>query len=348
MYERGVTKEPVRLTQYALSGGCGAKLALGELDDVLSTLACRGGAQVIVGLDTRDDAGVVRYKGNVGLVHTIDVITPLVDEPEAYGRVAAANAVSDIWAMGGVPTSAVSLLGVPEALPRSVLSPMMRAAEKLLDEAGAPLIGGHTVKDAELKLGFAVAGTVDLRKMLANTKARPGDRLILTKRLGTGILYQALKKGLRTAAETKVVIRSMTTLNRQARDVAVAVGVRAGTDVTGFGLVGHARNLARGSKVDLVIEAGALPTLLGVSKYLEQGVFPGTIQANLRGYGADLVVAEGVREDQVRLAADPQTSGGLLLCVPKSKAAQVQKELGAWEVGGVEKASGRTGRVHLR
>jgi selenide,water dikinase len=343
-----VSQEPVRLTQYALSGGCGAKLALGELDDVLSTLACRGGAQVIVGLDTRDDAGVVRYKGNVGLVHTIDVITPLVDEPEAYGRVAAANAVSDIWAMGGVPTSAVSLLAVPEALPRSVLSPMMRAAEKLLDEAGAPLIGGHTVKDAELKLGFAVAGTVDLRKMLTNTKARPGDRLILTKRLGTGILYQALKKGLRTAAETKAVIRSMTTLNREARDVAVGAGVRAGTDVTASAWSATPATSPGAARWTWSWRPGPCPPLMGVAKYLEQGVFPGTIQANLRGYGKDLVVEEGVTEAQVRLAADPQTSGGLLLCVPRAKAAQVQKALGAWEVGGVEKASGRTGRVRLR
>lgn len=342
-----MTDAPIRLTQFALSGGCGAKLALGELDDVLSTLACRGGASVIVGLDTRDDAGVVRFKGHLGLVHTIDVITPLVDEPEAYGRVAAANAVSDIWAMGGVPTSAVSLLAVPEALPRSVLSPIMRAAEKLLEQAGAPLIGGHTVKDAELKLGFAVSGTVDLRKMLTNQAARPGEVLLLTKRLGTGILYQALKKGLRTPAETQAVVRSMTTLNQKARDVAVAAGVRAGTDVTGFGLVGHARNIARGSRVDLVLQAARLPMLLGVDKYLEQQVFPGTIQANLRGYGADLVVEAGVPEDRVRLAADPQTSGGLLLSVPPKKAAQVKKALGAWEIGRVEPPSGKGGRVRL-
>ncbi len=320
----------------------------GDLRDMLGALPSRGEPRVLVDASTSDDAGVVRLEGKHALIHTVDVITPIVDDPAAFGRIAAANAVSDVYAMGGTPTSAVALLGVPKGLPPSALKRLLGAAEQLLHETGAPLIGGHTVKDQELKLGFAVTGKVDPRRMVTNARARPGDRLVLTKRLGTGVLYQAMKAGLRKPAETRALVRSMCTLNARAAETMLRAGVRAGTDVTGFGLLGHALNLARASGVDLWLEARALPALPGVEGYLERGVFPGTVEVNLRGYGGQVVREAGVPDAALRLAADPQTSGGLLMCVPARRVGQVLSALDeAWVVGEVRARAGARPAVRL-
>lgn len=291
--------------------------------------------RVLVDMATSDDAGVVRLDAARGLIHTIDVITPIVDDPESFGRVAAANALSDVYAMGGTPVSSVSMLAVPKGLPPRGVAGILRGAQAVLDRCGAFLVGGHTVKDAELKVGFAVTGLVDPRRMITNQGAKPKDVLILTKALGTGVLYQAMKAELRTAAQTRALVASMTALNDKAAQVMAEHRVRAATDVTGFGLLGHALNLATGSQVDVLLDAEALPALPGVMGYLEQGIFPSTTRANLQGYGQRFVRARGVGDSAVHLAADPQTSGGILMAVRPSKADAVCAAVQGWRLGEV-------------
>lgn len=314
---------------------------------MLGALEPRTDARVLVDMRSVDDAGAVRLGADRGLLHTIDVITPIVDDPETFGEVAAANAVSDIFAMGGTPTTAVAFLGVPSELPRSALGPMMRGAEAMLFRAGALLIGGHTVKDKELKLGFAVTGTVKSKRMTTVAAAEPKQRLLLTKRLGTGVLFQAMKAERRTAAQTRALVASMTTLNDVAAEAMIEARVRCATDVTGFGLVGHALNIARASNVDLVLDARALPALPGVMGYLEDGVFPGTTGVNLKGYGRGFVPAKTVSAAAVNLAADPQTSGGLLMAVDPRHAAALAELLGAFDIGEVRPSRGKSPAVRL-
>ena len=298
-------------------------------------------------MSSSDDAGVVRVSPTRALVHTIDVITPIVDDPATFGRVAAANAVSDVYAMGGAPTSAVALLSVPTALPARALAPMMEAAGQLLRDCGAPLIGGHTLKDHELRLGFAVTGEVDPRRMTTNQSAEAGDVLVLTKALGTGILYQAMKADARSASETRALVASMVRTNSAARDAMVDMRLRCATDVTGFGLIGHASNIARSSDVDVMLDSGRLPALPGVVEHLMAGIYPGTADVNRKGYGRRFAVERGVPEMYVRLAADPQTSGGLLIAVSPRR---LEKLLGrleqAWVVGSIR--AKRTDRATVR
>ena len=284
---------------------------------------------------TSDDAGVIRLDGRRALIHTVDVITPIVDDPATFGRVAAANALSDVYAMGGDPTTAVSILGIPKEFPVKALSPLMRGARDVFRASGAHLVGGHTLKDHELRLGFAVTGIAAVRVLTTNTQARAKDRVLLTKALGTGVMYQAMKEGVRSAAEARAVIASMTRLNRDAAQAMVDAGVRAATDVTGFGLIGHALNIARGSDVDVVLDASALPALPGVMEHLIAGRQPGTTGVNLAGYGRGFIAARGVSGTSVALAADPQTSGGLLRMVPPRRVARVHARVEAWEIGEV-------------
>lgn len=319
---------------------------------MLSGLASHADPRVLVGVAEGDDAGIVLLERTErgtrrALVHTIDVITPIVDDPRTFGRIAAANAVSDIYAMGGAPSSAVALLAVPKELPKAAVAPMLRGADEVLRAAGALLVGGHTIKDRELKLGFAVTGFVDPRHMTTVAGAVPGDRLILTKALGTGVLWSAMKAGARTAGETRAVVASMTRTNAAAAREMIAARVRCATDVTGFGLAGHALNIARHSGADLVLRASALPALPGVWAHLEAGRLPGTIEVNLAGYGRELVVERGVPDSAKRLVADPQTSGGLLLAVAPKKAAALARATGGVEIGTVEVPGRRKPRVLL-
>lgn len=339
--------ETVKLSAFALSGGCAAKVGPGELRDLLGRLPAKQDARVLVDMRTADDAGVMLVSKKKALVHTIDVITPIVDDPRSFGRIAAANAVSDVYAMGGKPTSAVSLLCLPKEVPIEALSEIFAGAEEIFREAKAPLLGGHTVKDKELKFGFAVTGFVDPKKMTANTGGKAGQLLVLTKALGTGVLFQAMKKELRTEAETAAVIASMGTLNKRARNVMMKEGVRCATDVTGFGLVGHALNIARGSKLDVLLSASELPALPGVRGYLEQQLYPPTTNANLTGYGAGFDRGTA-SEVAVRLAADPQTSGGLLIAAKPKVARRIAEALSGWIVGELAPPAGEKPAVRLR
>lgn len=302
---------------------------------------------MLVGISEGDDAGIVRLEPGKALVHTIDVITPIVDDPKTFGQIAAANAVSDVFAMGGKPVSAVSLLAVPKELPRRAVGPILKGAETVLRKAGAALVGGHTIKDRELKLGFAVTGFVDPRRMTTVDRGRAGQVLVLTKALGTGVLYQAMKAGVLRPREKRAAAASMTALNQGAAEVMLENGVRCATDVTGFGLVGHALNIARHSDVDVVLDAEALPSLPGVMSYLGQGIFPGTAEVNLEGYGRGFGAEPGVPRERVLLAADPQTSGGVLMAVPTRRAEAARAACSGWIVGRLEARSRKTPRVRL-
>lgn len=315
---------------------------------MLSRLKHDSDPRILVDMSTSDDAGVIAIDARRALVHTIDVITPIVDDPRSFGRIAATNSVSDVYAMGGQPTSAVALLSVPKELPRRAVAPILEGAQEVLDRAGAPLVGGHTLKDKELKLGFAVTGIVDPKKMTTVAAAKAGQKLVLSKALGTGVLFQAMKAGLRTPAETKALIASMTMLNDRARDAMLAAGVRSATDVTGFGLIGHALNIAKASGVEVVLDADSLPMLPGVRGYLEKEVYPGTVNANLEGYGRGFSRGSGVSDAAVRLAADPQTSGGMLMAVDPKKAEKLAAAVSGWIIGEIRAPMGKVPRVILR
>lgn len=265
---------------------------------------------------TLDDAGVFAHGRGEALVQTADFFPPVVDDPYDFGRIAAANALSDVYAMGGTPLTALALLGWPEGrLAPEVLREILRGGLDVMGEAGASVVGGHSVKDAELKFGYAVTGVVRRRRVLTNAGGRPGDRLVLTKPLGTGILTTALKRGVLDRALLARVTRTMARLNRAAAEAAVAFGARAATDVTGFGLLGHASQLADASGVTLHLAPAPDWFLPRVLAYARAGVVPGGLGSNRAFYGP--AVEPGDTADDVMAALhDPQTSGGLLLAVP--------------------------------
>lgn len=312
---------------------------------MLGRLSPSKDVRVLLDATHADDAGAVRLESGRALLHTVDVITPIVDDARAFGQIAAANAVSDIYAMAGRPTSAVSILGVPKALPADALLPILEAARDLLAECGAFLVGGHTLKDQELKLGFAVTGEADPKALATHRGARPGQLLVLTKPLGTGILHQASKQGPLSPAVEAAWLGSMRTPNRDAAAALLELGVRTATDVTGFGLGGHALNLARASGVDLILEPSSLPVLPEARALIEGGVSTGAGLVNLEGYGKELAL--GRAPEWVRiLLADPQTSGGLLFLLPRSKLSRL-RGLEHWVIGEVRAARARAPRLRI-
>lgn len=275
------------------------------------------------------------------LVLTVDVIAPLVDEPAAFGAIAAANALSDVWAMGGEPRFALNLVFFPDdQLALEVLDLILAGSAATCAEAGVAIVGGHSVRDAELKLGLSVTGEVAPGEAWSNRRARPGDALVLTKALGTGVIGQAIKKGLASSETIAAATRSMTTLNRDAARIGRAHGVQSATDITGFGFVGHLRNITRASNVAAIVELDALPLLPDAMLHLRAKVCPAGSKANREhvapdtkwASGAPLAAApgdDGDRELLASLACDAQTSGGLLLCVPAARAAACVDELRA-------------------
>jgi selenide,water dikinase len=301
---------------------------------------------VLVGPETWDDAGVFRLSPTRALVQTVDFITPVVNDPFDYGRIAATNAVSDVYAMGGKPITALSIVCYPERGDMTVLGEILRGGADALARAGVALLGGHTVRDPEIKFGFAVTGEVHPKRILTNAGAKRGDVLILTKALGTGILATALKRRLLPDADLKRMTDQMATLNRDASVAARKAGASAVTDVTGFGLLGHALNVARASKKTIRIWSAAVPLLPRVLELARQGVAPAGLQSNL-GYALrDTVFDEGVPETLRMALADPQTSGGLLVAVAPRRAAAFmaalrKARLGAAVIGEV-RAKGRT------
>ena len=281
---------------------------------------------VLVGFDTSDDAGVFRLTPECALVQTVDFFTPIVDDPYTYGAIAAANALSDVYAMGGVPITALSILAYPGKGDLDDLEQILAGGADKIHEAGCVILGGHSVNDVEIKFGYSITGTIHPERVLTNAGARPGDVLMFTKRIGTGVIATALKRGIAEAEHVAASIASMLTLNRAACEAMLGVEVHACTDASGFGLLGHAREMAAGSHVTLEIDASLVRFLPGALEYARAGAIPGGLKNNREFVGPsvrfDRVLPPGVED----LLFDPQTSGGLLISLPESDAATLESQ----------------------
>ena len=299
--------------------------------------------RVLVDYRTADDAGVSQLDETRALVQTVDFFTPIVDDPFIYGQIAAANSLSDVYAMGGRPLTALAIAGFPKDGDRAVLSQIFAGGLDVLGTAGVALLGGHTVQDQEIKFGYAVTGEVHPRRILANAGAQPGDWLILTKPVGTGVIATALKFGRAPKDAVDAAVLSMTTLNRDAGELIAALGeglVHACTDITGFGLLGHASEMAAASGCSLTIEAASVPLLAG-ARELVRGNIPGGGRTNRQHFGARIQIDASVEDGVADLLFDPQTSGGLLVAVTEAAG---QSTLAALRGMGVPAA--RVGEVH--
>jgi selenide,water dikinase len=308
------------------------------LDSVLGKLARQHDPNVLVGFDTADDAGVYQLTPELALVQTVDFFTPIVDDPYTFGQIAATNSLSDVYAMGGRPISAMTLVCFPETGDITILEQMLAGGLSKMIEAGCTVIGGHSIKDDEIKLGYSVTGTVHPSRVLANSGAKPGDRLIFTKAIGTGVISTAIKRGKAEIAWIREAVRAMTTLNKTAAEVVIAgdFAVNAMTDVTGFGLIGHVREVARGSGVSVRLFAGKVPLLEGALECVRRGYVPAGLKAN-RGFAESCVeYADDVPEDLRTLLYDPQTAGGLLISVGASDAERLVAQLSDAGVNGIE------------
>jgi selenide, water dikinase len=271
---------------------------------------------LLIGLSSPDDAAVWRLNDSQALVVTTDFFTPVVDDPYDYGAVAAANALSDVYAMGGRPILALNVAAMPPSLPAEIVAEIFRGGAEMVRQAGAVVAGGHTVQDKEPKFGLVAVGLADPRRLMSKAQARPGDRLILTKPLGTGVTTTALKSQQAEAEHVRVVVAWMKQLNRQACELALSHQVRAATDVTGFSLLGHACEMARHSGVGMRLFLGSIPFLPFVRRYAERGFFPGGSADNRLYYEAQIDFDAAIDDYDRMLLFDAQTSGGLLLCVP--------------------------------
>ncbi len=321
----------VRLTRFSHGAGCACKLSPAELRTVLGLVRGFGPStdpDLIVGLDTADDAAVYRLRDDLAVVFTADFFTPIVDDPFDFGRVAATNALSDIYAMGGAPLMALNLVGWPrEGLPFELLARILDGGAEVVRGAGAMVVGGHSIDDAEPKYGMAVIGTVDPRRVLTNAGARPGDALVLTKPIGLGVISTALKRDAAPPALLEQAVALMTTLNLGARDAALEVGVNAATDVTGFGLLGHLREVLVASGLAARIDAARVPVIPGVRELIAAGMVAGGTKRNHAFVSPDVDWA-GLAESEQFLLADAQTSGGLLLTVDPARAGALINALG--------------------
>ncbi|MGQ0803122.1 MAG: selenide, water dikinase SelD [Actinomycetota bacterium] len=325
------TAAEIRLTRFSHGAGCACKLSPEDLRTVLGLVRGLDGPadpDLLVGLDTSDDAAVYRLRPDLAVVVTTDFFTPIVDDPYDFGRVAATNALSDIYAMGARPVMALNLVGWPrEGLPFELLARVIDGGAAAVRGAGALVVGGHSIDDAEPKYGLAVIGTVDPRAVLTNAGARPGDALVLTKPIGLGIISTALKRDEAPSALLAEAVRLMTTLNEAARDAALEIGVNAATDVTGFGLLGHLREMLMASGLSARIDPSRVPVSEGVRDLRAAGMVAGGTKRNHAFVAPDVEWA-GLSDDEQLLLADAQTSGGLLLAVEPSRAGALVAALG--------------------
>ncbi len=310
----------IRLTRLVRNAGCASKISPADLESVLGRLPPVNDPAVVSGLAAADDAAIYRITHDLALVQTVDVFTPCVDDPYTFGRICAANCLSDIYAMGGTPRTALSVLAFPsETLPGELMYQMLAGAMETLGEAGVALVGGHSIKDDEIKLGFAITGTIDLKAAASLEQAREGDLLVLTKPLGTGVVSFCAQLDRADPEALSAAARSMVQTNRAAAEAMQAAGASACTDVTGFGLLGHLLRFARQSRLSATVFAGDLPALPGALEALREEVIPGGIERNREFVAGALAVEPGVEPALVHLACDPQTSGGLLIAIPASK-----------------------------
>lgn len=319
----------VPLTSLSHGAGCGCKLSAADLRPIVAGLPRPTDPRVLIGPDQADDAGVVRLSDDLALIHTVDFFTPIVDDPHAFGRIAAANALSDVYAMGGTPVGALNLVAYPlETLGPEVLAAILRGGAEAVEEAGASIVGGHSIDDSEPKYGLAVTGTVHPDAVLANGGGRAGDALVLTKPLGAGTVATALKRGL---ADDDLVARGvavMSALNAEAAAQARAAGAHALTDVTGFGLLGHLHELALASGLAAEVFAAEVPAIDGVLALLEdERALAGGSKRNRADAESFTAWAPDVAEPRRRLACDAMTSGGLLVALPPARAGEVDGAL---------------------
>jgi selenide, water dikinase len=314
----------IRLTQTVKKGGCAAKIAAGTLSDLLKTLPRQTHPNLLVGTDFLDDAAVWQLSESQVAVQTLDFFTPILDDPYDFGAVAAANALSDVFAMGATPATALTILAYPvDTLPLELLQPLMAGATEKINEAGAFLVGGHSIDDDTLKLGFSVTGFTHPKNLWANRHAKVGDKLILTKAVGTGTLTGALKNNEVTYEQISEAVISMKTLNKLDLPQPLHQAVHAATDVTGFGLLGHALHLARGSEVSLAIAANAVPVLAHATETLAKNILTKAHRSNTIYVQDHVTGREKLSEVQWWTLVDPQTSGGLLLSVEPLRANEV-------------------------
>jgi selenide,water dikinase len=317
----------VKLTEQVKAGGCASKISPAVLDRVLSQLPKQTNPNVLVGFETADDAGIYKLRDDLALVQTVDFFTPMVDDPYTYGQIAATNALSDVYAMGGTPISALAILGYPEDGDLDTLAAIMAGGLSKMQEANCAVIGGHSVKDAEMKFGYAVTGVIHPDRVLKNKGAQVGDVLYLTKPIGTGVITTAIKRNLAHPDWIASAVKSMTTLNKNA-SIAITeakLHVNALTDVTGFGLAGHTREIALASGVALEISVANIPLLPGAVECVHAKAIPGGLIAN-REFAECVVEAQtDISPELFTLFFDPQTAGGLLISIVESDAAKLEQ-----------------------
>jgi selenide,water dikinase len=315
---------PVKLTANVKAGGCASKLSPKILDRALRSVPRMTNERVLVGYDTADDAGVYDLTqvggAPLAMVQTVDFFTPIVDDPYTFGGIAAANALSDVYAMGGQPVTALSLVVFPGKGDVAELEEILKGGADKIHEAGCLILGGHSISEDEIKFGYAVTGLIDPRRILTNAGAQPGDVLVFTKRIGTGVISTALKKGIVAADDMAASIEQMLTLNRGAAEALQPLTVHGCTDVTGFGLLGHAREMALASNVTLEIAAGAICYLPGAIEYSKAGAHSGGLQNNREFVESCVAMDAAIPVEIQALLYDPQTSGGLLISLPPAEA----------------------------
>ncbi|HUV65282.1 MAG TPA: selenide, water dikinase SelD [Sedimentisphaerales bacterium] len=319
---------PVQLTKLVEKAGCASKIDQAFLKQTLKDLPAIDDPRVLVGVPAGDDAGVYDMGDGTALVQTVDVFTPSVDDPYTFGQVAAANSVSDIYAMGGTPITAVSVIGFPvRKVPDAAMRDILAGGIDKMNEAGVAIIGGHSINDSEIKAGFAVTGTIDKNKIVTNAGARPGDVLVLTKPLGTGIVAFAAQIGRARTESVEASAASMTTLNKTAGQLMVKFGAHACTDVTGFSLMGHLAEMALSSRVDVEVIWDDIPLFPGVLEYAAGGILPGAIERNKESCGDCIIAHESLPQEMVDICYDAQTSGGLLVAIAQNDADDFVKAL---------------------
>lgn len=321
-------EKDIKLTKLAECAGCGAKVGAGELARLLKDISVIHDPDLLVGFDKSDDAAVYRITDDIALVETVDFFPPIADDPFTYGAIAAANALSDVYAMGGEPKVALNIMAVPEDMPKELVHEILRGGYEKVYEAGASIVGGHSVYDEEPKYGLAVTGLVNPARMFTNSGARVGDVLVYTKPLGIGEVVTAAKGGLVEGEAVRQAEKVMMTLNRYARDVMVRHDVHAATDVTGFAMMGHMLEMAQGAGVAIEVDVDAFELLPEVRSWARMGILPAGMYRNRR-YAESQVDVRDVPQDMADVLFCPETSGGLLACVAADDADGLVDDLGA-------------------
>ncbi len=322
------TKEKIKLTRTVKAAGWAAKISPGDLDQILCGLTLPSHPNLIVGTDACDDAGVYRLNDDTAIIQTVDFFTPIVDDPYRFGQITAANALSDVYAMGGKPLLAMNIVAFPLGdMDKSVLSEILRGGLEKITEAGALLVGGHSIEDKELKYGLSVTGLVHPDKVLLNSGAQPGDALLLTKPLGTGILSTAIKGGLAGEELEKIITEHMVTLNKIACEAMADACVHACTDITGFGLIGHLHEMAHASQVNISVDSSSIPLLNETMHFASMGIIPEGAYKNKKFYQKWVTNNLAKGDPLEMIFYDPQTSGGLLIAAAPDQILLVQKKI---------------------